>query len=387
MSERIMTHRERVLAALNHQETDRVPMDFGSTRDTSIVKEGYLRLKKYLGIISDKPPRIINRMMQVVEIDEEIQKYLDVDLRGVSLGRPDKGGDVELGENCYKDEWGVIRIKPPGSFYYDQKDFPLAGPITFSDILNYKWPDPHDPGRYRGLRKKVEWLRDNTDYAIVLQLPAPFIHISQYLRGFEDWFIDCVANPRLLGMLCDAILDVNLAICGEALREVGDLVDIIFCADDLGMQNGPIVSPDIYRRLFKPRHKRYFQFIHDHSSAKLALHTCGSVWDLLDDLIEIGVEILNPVQVSAAKMDTFQLKKQCGNKLCFWGAIDTQHVLPRENTEEVKREVKKRINHLSPGGGYILSAVHNIQPDVPPENIVIMYKSARSIRTDGLKKG
>lgn len=372
-----MTHRERVLAALNHQETDRVPMDFGSTRDTSIVKEGYLCLKEYLGVKNNKPPKIIDRMMQVVEPDEEVQEYLDVDLRTVSLGSPEKNGDIELGENRYKDEWGVIRIKPPGSFYYDQIDFPLAGPISSPDISNYSWPDPDDPGRFRGLREKAERLRNKTDYAIVLQLPAPFIHTSQYLRGFEDWFIDCVTNSRLLGMLCDAILDVNLAICSQTLNEVGDLVDIVFCADDLGTQTGSIVSPEVYRCLFKSRHKRYFQFIHDHTSAKLALHTCGSVWSLLDDLMEIGVDILNPVQVSAAKMNTVHLKKRYGSYLSFWGAIDTQHVLPRGSIEQVQREVKRRIDHLSFAGGYILSAVHNIQPDVPPQNTIAMYEYAR----------
>ncbi len=375
-----MTHRERVLAALNHQKTDRVPMDFGSTRDSTIVKEGYLHLKEYLGIKNNEKINLAYRMLQTVRVDEKVQEYFDVDLRGVSLGIPDKRGDVELGKNRYKDEWGVIRVKPPNSFYYDQVDFPLAGSLTPSDIVNYKWPDPHDPGRIRGLRKKAEWLKNETDYAIVLTVPAAFIHTSQFLRGFEDWFVDCVANPSLLGMLCDAILDVNLAICAKALKEVGDIIDIVFCPDDLGMQNGPIVSPNIYRRLFKPRHKKYFQFIHDNTPAKLAFHTCGSVWDLLDDLIEIGVDILHPVQVSSAKMDTKKLKQHWGNRLSFWGAIDTQRVLPLGTTEDVKKEVKKRIDDLSRGGGYILSAVHNIQPDVPVENIVAMYEFARDYK-------
>lgn len=373
-----MTHRERVLAALNHQEVDRVPVDLGATRDSSIVKQEYLRLKEYLGINGNRPIRLLNRMMQVVEPEEEVLEYFDVDLRGVGPGPPEKGGDKELGENRYQDEWGVVRVKPPGSFYYDLVDSPLSGPLASSDIMNYGWPDPHDPGRIKGLREKVERLRGSTDYAIVLSLPSPFVHISQYIRGFEDWFIDSVANPRLLGMLCDAILDVTLAMCGDALKEVGELVDIVFCADDLGMQNGPIVSPEIYRRLFKMRHKRYLQFVHDHTSAKLAFHTCGSVWDLLDDLIEIGVEVLNPIQVAAAKMDTIQLKKRYGKHLSFWGAIDTQHILPHGAKEDVEREVKRRIGHLARGGGYILSAVHNIQPDVPPSNIVTMYEWARS---------
>ena len=381
-----MGHRERVLKTLNHQEPDRVPIDFGGTCDSSIVREGYIRLQSYLGMENNRQIQLLSRMLQVVDLDEKVQEYFDVDLRGVSVRPPDRGGEVELGDNSYRDEWGVVRVKPSGSYYYDEIEFPLAGSITSSDILNYSWPDPHDPGRLRGLKEKVENLRKNTDYAIVLGLPSPFVHIGQYLRGFEDWFIDCAANPRLLGMLCDAILDVNLAICADALKEVGEMVDIVFCADDIGMQNGPVVSPDTYRHLFKMRHKRYFQFIHDHTSAKLAFHTCGSVWDLLDDLVEIGVDILHPVQVSAAKMDPARLKKEYGDRLSFWGAIDTQRVLPLGSQDEVKREVEQRIRDLSPGGGYILSAVHNIQPDVPAQNIVTLYEHGRRCEVERCNK-
>lgn len=372
-----MNHRERVLGAINHQETDRVPRDFGASRDTSIVKEGYFRLKKYLGIEIEESVSLCDRMMQVVNLDEKVQAYFDVDLRGFMLGPPDKGGDVELEGNRYKDEWGVVRVNPPGSFYYDLVHCPLAGSITSSDILHHNWPDPHDPGRLRGLREKIQWVRDNTDYAIVFQVPSAFIHISQYVRGFEDWFMDCATNPNLMETLCDAILDVTSVMCENALKEVGDLIDIVFTTDDLGTQQAPIVSPAMYRRLFKPRHKRYFELIHSRTSAKLAFHACGSLWDILDDLVDAGVEILNPVQVSAAKMDTKKLKERYGDRLSFWGAIDTQHALPHGNTEEVKREVERRINDLAVDGGYILAAVHNIQPDVSPENIVTMYNHAR----------
>ena len=372
-----MTHRERVVAALNYEETDRVPMDFGATRDSSMVREGYIRLKQYLSLSHGKELRLANRMMQTVEVDEEVQEYFDVDLRGVSVALPQRRGDRELGKNKYKDEWGIVRTKPPGSYYYDQIEPPLAGPLTSKDILGYSWPDPDEMGRVKGLKPRVERLREETDYAIVLGVPSPFIHTSQYLRGFEDWFVDCANNPRLLGMLSDAILEVNLAICGHALEEVGDMVDIVFLADDLGMQNGSIVSPETYRRLFKSRHKRYFEFIHSRTPAKLAFHTCGSVWDLLDDLLEIGVDILHPIQVSAAKMDTQKLKSRYGDRLSFWGGIDTQRILPRGSTDDVTREVRRRIRDLSPGGGYILSAVHNIQPDVPCQNIVAMYECAK----------
>jgi len=374
-----MTHRERVLSALRHEQTDRVPIDFGSTRDSTILKPGYLKLRDHLGIAKDSPVKLISRFLQAVQIPEEIKKFFDADLRGVGLAAPPEGV-TEISESSFKDEWGVTRVMPPGGFYYDQVDAPLAGDITTQDILRYPWPDPDNPKRYNGLRQRTRLLRENTDYAIVLQLPAPFVHTSQYVRGFQDWFMDCAANQELLGLLFDAIMEVNLAICEHALKQVGDLVDIVFTSDDIGMQYGPAVSPETYRRLFKPRHTRYFQFIHERTRAQLAFHTCGSVWALLPDLVEAGVDILNPVQVSATNMDSAQLKKAYGKQISFWGAIDTQHVLPHGSPEEVREEVERRISDLAVSGGYLLCAVHNIQPDVPPENIVAMYQHAREVK-------
>ncbi len=370
-----MTHRERVIAALEHREPDRVPVDLCATTNSGIVRQAYDRLHQYLGMGGE--PELLHRMMQTVDVGEEIKRRFDIDFRGVYLGKADTGKDVELDEWRYKDEWGVVRVKPPGSYYYDLEKLPLAGEITVRDIANFPWPDPHDPGRTRGLKEKVEKLRRETDYAIALNLSPPFVHISQYMRGFEDWFLDCACNPALLEALFDAILEINMAICEDALRLVGDQVDVVMAGDDLGMQDRPQVSPELFRKLFKPRFKRYFDLIHDLSSAKILLHTCGSVWLLLDDLLDVGIDALHPVQVAAANMDTARLKDRYGDKLSFWGAIDTQHVLPRGSVEEVKAEVRRRIDDLAHGGGYVLGAVHNIQPDVPPENIVAMYDYAR----------
>ncbi|MBW2306878.1 MAG: hypothetical protein JRG73_08080 [Deltaproteobacteria bacterium] len=379
-----MTHRERVIAALEHREPDRVPLDLCGTTNSSIVRQGYDGLHQYLGMGGE--PELSHRMMQTVDVGEKIKRRFDVDFRGAFLGRADKSKDEELGEGRYKDEWGVVRVKPPGSYYYDLERVPLAGEITVHDIAGFPWPDPHDQGRTRGLREKVEKLRRDTDYAVVLNLGPPFVHISQYMRGFEDWFLDCALNHKLLEALFDAILDVNMAICEDALRLVGDQVDIVAGGDDLGMQDRPQVSPELFRKLFKPRFKRYFDLIHGLSPAKILFHTCGSVWHLLDDLVDAGIDILHPVQVSAAHMDTARLKERFGDKLSFWGAIDTQYVLPRGSVEEVKAEVRRRIDDLASGGGYVLAAVHNIQPDVPPENIVAMYDYAREYgQYDGIK--
>lgn len=367
-----MTHRERVIAALSHQEPDTVPIDFASTRDSSIVVEGYEQLKEHFGIQAENA--LTSRMMRVVDVDERILRALDTDTRGVFPATPP---DVILGEGRYRDEWGVERVRPPGSFYYDERSFPLAGDITMGDILHYPWPDPQHPIRRTGLKERVRQIRDATDCAVVLNLQSAFVHTSQYLRGFEDWFMDFARDRRLLGALFDAVLDVSMAINRELLEEVGAEVDVVMGSDDLGLQGGLMISPQAYRELIKPRHQRYFQLMHELSPAKVFFHTCGSVADILGDLVEIGVEVLHPVQVSAAGMAPARLKEHWGEKLAFWGAIDTQHVLPYGSVKDVKAEVERRIEEFGQGGGYVLGAVHNLQPDVPTQNILAMYRHAR----------
>jgi len=370
-----MTHRERVLAALEHKAPDQVPVDLGSTRNSSIVVEGYERLKDHFGLQAENV--LTSRMMRVVDVDERILQALDIDLRGVF---PATTPDQILSEDRYRDEWGVERIKPAGSFYYDLRTYPLGGEITLHDIALYPWPDPHAPIRRKGLRERIEQIREQTDCAVVLNLPSAFVHTSQYLRGFEDWFVDFAGDRRLLGALFDAILEVSLAICKELLQEVGTEVDVLMASDDLGAQGGLMISPQAYREMIKPRHKQYFQLMHDMSPAKVHFHTCGSVVDILSDLVEIGVDVLHPVQVSARGMNPAELKKAWGDKLTFWGAIDTQHVLPRGSVAEVRAEVARRIEELGRDGGYILGAVHNIQPEVPTQNILAMYDHAREYR-------
>jgi len=370
-----MTHRERVLAALEHKAPDKVPLDLGSTRNSSIVVEGYERLKSHFGLQAENV--LTSRMMRVVDVDERILQALDIDTRGVF---PATTPDQILSDERYRDEWGVERIRPAGSLYYDLRTYPLGGEITLSDIAKYPWPDPHAPIRRRGLRERVRQIREQTGCAVVLNLPSGFVHTSQYLRGFEDWFLDFARDRRLLGALFDAVLEVSLAICKELLEEVGSEVDIVLASDDLGAQQGLMISPEAYRALIKPRHKKYIQLMHDMSPGKVLFHTCGSVVDILGDLVEIGVEALNPVQVSARGMNPAELKRAWGDKLAFWGAVDTHHVLSRGSVAEVRAEVAQRIEELGRDGGYILGAVHNIQPDVPTENVLAMYGYAREYR-------
>ena len=367
-----MTHRERVMAALSHEEPDRVPIDLGSTRDSSIVIEGYERLKRKYGVQDENT--LTSRMMQVVDVNEQILQALDIDTRGVFPATPP---DEMTGESSYRDEWGVERVKPPGSYYYDQISFPLAGEITLSDIVHYPWPDPDDPIRRQGLKDRVKAIREQTGCAVVLNLPSAFVHTSQYLRGFEDWFMDIAADRKLIGALFDAVLEINLAVCKVILEEVGADADVLLASDDLGLQDRLMISPRAYRELVKPRHETYFQLMHDMSPAKVLFHSCGSLPDIVEDLIETGVDVLHPVQVAAAGMEPESLKGKYGDRLAFWGAIDTQRVLSHGSVQDVMAEVERCVEVLGRGGGYVVGAVHNIQPDVPLDNILTMYQHAR----------
>lgn len=367
-----ITHRQRLMTALSHQEPDVVPIDLASTIDSSIVVEGYERLKAHFGVQSENV--LTNRMMRVVDVDECVLQALDIDTRGVFPAGPP---DQIIGEDRYRDEWGVERIRPPGSYYYDERTFPLAGEITAGDIARYPMPDPDDPIRVRGLQERVDEIH-RAGYAAVLNLPSAFVHKTQYLRGFEDWFMDFALNPDLLAALFDAVLEVSLAICAHQLDEVGADVDVVLTADDLGVQRGLMMSPDAFRKLVKPRLARYFELIHAKSPARVLFHTCGSVVDIVGDLVDIGVDVLHPVQVSARGMDPVALKSEWGEVLAFWGAIDTQRTLCQGSVAEVRSEVERRIEVLGRGGGYVLGAVHNIQPDVPVENILAMYEHARA---------
>jgi uroporphyrinogen decarboxylase len=370
-----MTRRERVLAAVSHKQPDRVPIDLGGTRDSSLVVEAYEKVKKYFGVEDNNP--LCDRMMRVVHVDEQILKKLDIDTRAVFPGGPLKGLGQEMGPRKYRDAWGVVRVHPEGSYYYDQTEFPLSGEISVSDIVKYPWPDPDDPGLVRGLKERLAWIRENTDCAAILTLPAPFVHISQYLRGFEDWFCDIMLNPKRLEALFDAILEITLRIAKRQLAEVGREVDIIICADDLGAQTGLQMNYEKYGQLIKPRHEKFFRQVHEMTPAKLLLHTCGSVARIIDDLIEIGVDILNPVQPSAAGMNPFELKKKYGPRLAFWGGPDAQKTLPFGSVADIKKMVEDLAERMGAGGGFVLSSCHNIQPDVPLENILTMFRHAR----------
>ena len=371
-----MTARDRVKAALSHRQPDRVPLDLGGMNSSSLVVEGYDRLKRHVGVEAET--RLADRMQRIVEVDEPVLQALAIDTRRVTLGVPDAGLAADLGPRRYRDMWGVVREHPEGSYYYDLKASPLAGEITTADILRYPWPNPDDPGFVRGLKARVRWIRDQTDAAIVLAVPAAFVHISQYLRGFEDWFCDCAADLARLEVLFDAVLDVTLQLSRNVLREVGSEVDVLFFADDLGTQESLIVSRDFYLRYIKPRHRKFVAALRELSPATIAFHSCGAVAGLIEDFLEIGVQCLNPVQVSAAGMAPAELKRKYRGRMAFWGGTDSQGLVPRGTVAEVRRMTEQLIDTLGDGGGLVFANGHNIQPDVPLENVLAMFEHART---------
>lgn len=378
-----MNPRERLQRALNHQEPDRVPMDLGATRNSGITMPAYRRLVESLGLALETQPLGTtgnSRVLGVAAIDERVLERLGVDVRGVFLGPPDNWADIELPDNAFQDQWGVVWKRPPTSLYFDPVRFPLAGEISLHDVVRYPWPDvAGDAGYTRGLRDRALWLHERTEYGIVLHLQDICVHYSQWLRGYEDWYTDFHLNPGVLTAIMDAVLERRMAVAESAIAAVGDIVDVISCSDDVADQRGPMVSPDSYRKFIKPRHRRFFDMVHSRSDAKVLFHSDGSLPKLLPDFIEIGIDFINPVQVSAAGMDdTARLKREFGQDIGFWGAIDNVRVLPYGTPDDVRAEVQRRIRDLGPGGGYVLGAVHNIQPDVPPENIVALFDSARA---------
>jgi len=375
-----MTSRERVMAALNHQEPDRVPIALGQATGDGITLVAYRNLLRHLGM-DERTARIKDFRGQTARPDEEILRRFRVDMRGIGLGAPDGWKDRWLDERTVQDEWGVVRTRPPGSHYYDLSGSPFAEDGSLAAIDRHPWPDPLDPGRYRGLRERARRLHRETDFAVVLDVNCAFFLRCCELRGWENFYTDLLAEPEFAKALMDRYLDIRLTMAERALQEVGDDVDIVMVtSDDLGMTDRTLISPALYRALVKPRQKRTFDFFRARTAAKRYFHTDGAVYPLLADFVEIGVEVLNPIEVRAAGMgDTAKLKREFGGALAFWGAIDTHRVLPAGTPEEVREEVRRRIRELGPGGGYVISPVHNIQPDVPPENVLAMYAAADAL--------
>jgi len=376
-----MTPRQRVLKALNHEVPDRVPIDLGGNQ-TGIHKNAYRKLALYLGLPDEVD--IMDAVQQLARPSERVLERFHVDTRYVAAGPAStwKGGIVKAergGRVWYDltDEFGIRWSMPDDQqLYMDITLHPLAG-ASVKEVRDYAWPKGDDPSRFAGLRERALRLRRETPYAVVSGISGVIYEICWYLRGLEQWFCDLVTDPGL----CEAMLDQTLKYWLDWFRlfldEAGDVVDVIMIGDDLAGQEGPLFNPAIYRRLVKPRHKRLVEYIRSRTKAKVWYHTCGSCAGFIPDLLDNGIHILNPVQTSARHMDPFELKRRFGRDLVFWGGgCDSQRVLPRGTPSEVAENVRCNLEALSPGGGYVFNSIHNIQGEVPPENIVAMFDTA-----------
>ena len=381
MSKETMTPRERVKTALNHQEPDRVPLDLGGFQ-TGIHKNAYKGLIDYLGIEEEIEMR--DPVQQIVKPSEAILQKFNIDVRYITAHGPDSfKGIIEKNErggrvwHDLKDEFGVVWSMPDDQkLYMDISHHPLAN-ASINDIAGYPFPDGTDKSRFTGIRESALKLRNETDYAISTGIGGVTYETCWYLRGLEQWYFDMLANPEF----CEALIEQTLKFWYNYyigfMEAVGDIVDVVMVGDDLAGQEGPLFSPDFYRSVVKPRQKRLIQHIRSLTKAKIWYHTCGSCIEYIPDLIEIGVDIINPVQTSATNMDPVKLKKQFGNQVVFWGAgIDSQHVLPFATPDRVKKEVHETLEIFKPGGGYVFNNIHNIQSGVPAGNIIAMYEAA-----------
>ncbi|MBI4759970.1 MAG: uroporphyrinogen decarboxylase family protein [Chloroflexota bacterium] len=375
-----LTSRERVQAVLNHEIPDRVPIVVGASNATGISTPAYRNLKRFLGIEAEDKYLYDWPELGASAVDEVVLERLHSDVRGVHDREPasvrERNRTREPG-SPYFNSWGVGSVEgDPGMWF--PAIHPLAETHSIADLETYPWPDMNDPTRFARVRADVQRLAAENQYAILatpwLAFPLERAFAMQRMDRFManlGWY------PDFAKALLAKITDLCKTLMGNFLRECGDDIDMIKIGDDLGMQNSLLMSPKMYRSIVKPFHADYIAFIKAHTKAKVFFHTDGDVFPLIPDLIEIGVDILNPIQTSAGKMaNLHELKKQFGKNLVFCGAVDTHRILPFGTPQDVRAEVKRVIEILGEGGGYMLAPVHIIMPDVPPENILAMVDAA-----------
>lgn len=381
-----MTSRQRVLTACRHQEPDRVPIDIGGGTSTTLVVEAYEALTRYLGLETGET-RTLSKQYRSARLDDAVLQRLGSDCYPLRGRSPAHWTPPPSEEGTYIDMWGVKWRQiwyRDFAFYWEVARAPLAE-ATVDDLDRYPWPDPNDPGLVAGLADEARSLYENTDYAIEASCGFYSLFETAYaLRGYEQLFVDFLRNPDFVTALFQKLLEINLEGTRRFLDAAGKYIHIFRTADDLAAQNGLLISPKLYRKFIKPLQQRYFSYVKSNTDAILLYHSDGNVMPLLDDLIEAGIDAINPVQPSAlgepspdSRHSLAKVKARYGDRLTFWGAIDTHQVLPYGTVADVREEVRQRIRELGAGGGYVLSSVHSILVDVPPENVLAMADAAR----------
>ncbi len=375
-----MTPRQRVAMALAHEETDRVPIDLGGVV-TGIHRDAYNRLKEHWGI--EEETVLHDFKQQLARPCEEVLTRLGVDTRYVDSGGR-SGDSLEVRETedsyLYTDAWDIEwRMPKDLPLYFDMVSNPMAE-WTVADIEAFEVPAAAGAEGLAHLEATARDLHENTEYAVVLFGPSSFFEFAWYLRKFEIFLVDMVVNEEFVNALLDKLLAWYLAYWEAHLDVVAEYLDVVQVADDFGHQSGPMMSLELFDKYVHPRQKEVISYIRSRTDAPIVIHSCGSIRQFIPRLIENGIDAINPVQVSASDMDPAELKAEFGDRMAFWGGIDTQQILPHGTPEEVAAETRRIIDVLGEGGGYVLNSVHNIQADVPPENVIAMFETAREYR-------
>jgi len=365
-----------VIKTINHQEPDRIPLDFTPLYDF------YLNLKQYLGMEIDETVNY-NISMEVIP-HPDVLRRLGVDIISVKLGSPTKQEKEERADGLVQDEWGVLFkqvFQPGGGRYYEVVHSPLKD-ATVDDLETYPWPRPDLPGRGEKAEQSAKHLYEDTDLAIMGRFGGAILDAAVYLLGMENWMVRLAQDKEFIARFLEKITDVQIGLDRIGLEAAGKYIQIFKASgEDLGMQTGPLYSLRMFREQLLPHFRRRYQAARKildevNPSAKIMLHSCGSIRSFIPDLIESGIDIIDPIQPHAAGMDSAELKRDFGERLCFHGGIDIQQVLPFGTKEDVVNETRIRIKALGKGGGYILAPAHNVQADVPPENLVTLYEAA-----------
>lgn len=405
----MMTSRERVRAAIGHRQPDKVPVDLGSTPSSGISAMAYNKLKASLGIEGGHT-RVYDVVQQLAQPEDAALAALGADVLDIGRTFNTSDGDwyditlpdgsaaqypkwfrpVARGDGaCEVEQDGtVIARMPRQGAFFDQTHFPYLdgypsdyaglpaamGKVLWQALAHSPWDHAADAAFWDDLRAKALHLRATTDKALVIVCGCNLFEWGTFLRRIDNFLMDLLCEPDEVARLLDALMEIHLRGLEKVCRAVGDVADILRFGDDLGMISGPLMSPACYRNLFKRHHTRLNAYVHAHSGMKTLLHSCGSVYRLLPDLIDAGYDIINPVQTNCAEMDPAALKREFGADITFWGGgCDTASVLNKAAPEEVRRHVLERCAIFAPGGGFVFNTVHNILPEVPPRNIVAMF--------------
>lgn len=376
----VMTSRQRIRMAFDHKEGDRIPLDLAATGSTGIMGSSYQNLRAYLKL-PKKPSKVWDIMQQLVLIDEDVLVLIGADARQ-ALNKPSSKWSLNIikegPDYKYIDEWGIgWRMPIKTGHYFDMYLNPLKDVQTIKEIEKYCWPNGADLARAEGVADEAKRLYEQTGAAITIRpMCAGIFDMTCWLFGFEQCMMNVALDIKLVDAVMEKVTDIKCAYWEMVLPIVGQYIDMAMECDDLGSQRGPLINPKTYEKHIKPLHTRLLNTIRKNTNAAIYFHSCGSIMDFLPGLIESGIQVLNPVQVSAANMGTRVLKKRFGKDITFWGGgCESQRILWRGSVQEVRDEVKRRIEDLAPGGGFVFAQVHNIQDGVPPQNLVAMWET------------